>query len=152
MVKNILVVKQSEGVACAHLFNMTSKLEQVLGEIAAGVLHTRVDLTNCNLTELPRQLFALQDTLEILNFGGNHIKTLPLDIGRFSKLRILFFGQNDFEYIPAHLGDLKALKMVSFKSNKVTAIHEDAFHSTVNWLILSDNKIEGEALLLKIVS
>lgn len=125
------------------VLTMVSKLDQVLCEIEAGVLLTRVDLTNCNLTEVPRQLFALKDTLEILNLGNNRIKTLPDDIGCFTKLRILFFGQNDFEYIPAHLGELKALKMVSFKSNKVKSIHDDAFNSTVNWLILSDNKIEG---------
>lgn len=123
---------------------MTSKLEQVIREIEAGLLLTRVDLTNCNLTEVPTQLYALKDTLEILNLGGNHISTLPQDIGCFQKLRILFFGQNDFTSIPVHLGDLKSLKMVSFKSNKVQFIDEEAFQSTVNWLILSDNKIESK--------
>jgi Leucine-rich repeat (LRR) protein len=122
---------------------MSLKLDGVVVGIQNGENKVRIDLSSANLTEFPRELFAVADTLEVLNLGNNSISSLPVDIGCFKKLKILFFGQNVFETIPSVLGELRSLTMISFKSNKVSVIEDGALGPTISWLILSDNLISG---------
>jgi hypothetical protein len=51
---------------------------QVLGQLKAGLLTgiQRLDLS-CGLTEFPREIFDLADSLEILNLSGNKLSCLP---------------------------------------------------------------------------
>lgn len=122
---------------------MSDKLLEVVTGIRSGKYTNRVDLSSAGLDQFPHELFEIADTLEILNLGNNRIKSLPSGLERLTKLRVLFFGQNEFECVPAELSQLRALTMVSFKSNRVAAVHEDALSPSINWLILSDNRIEG---------
>lgn len=132
----------SSNTPLEHL-TMSSKLQSVLSIIAAGERPTKVDLSNCGLSEFPRELLELADCLEVLNMGGNHLTTLPQDISAFTKLRILFFAGNDFETIPEELGSIKTLFMLSFKSNKLKAVPYNSLSPSIYWLILTDNAIEG---------
>ena len=62
-----------------------------LAQLRAGELSgiTRLDLS-CGLTEFPREIFDLADTLEILNLSGNQLSSLPHDLHRLTRLRVLF--------------------------------------------------------------
>ncbi len=55
----------------------------------------------CGLTEFPREIFALAETLEILDLSGNALSSLPDDLPRLGKLRILFCSNNPFTELPA---------------------------------------------------
>ena len=49
----------------------------------------RLDLS-CGLTEFPREIFALADSLEVLNLSGNQLSSLPDDLWRLHKMQIIF--------------------------------------------------------------
>ena len=119
-----------------HVMNET--LERLrAGELAGA---TRLDLS-CGLTEFPREIFDLADTLEVLSLTGNHLSSLPDDLPRLHKLRILFCSSNDFTHLPAVIGECESLSMIGFKSNRIETIDDGAFPSALRWLILTDNRI-----------
>ena len=62
-------------------------LEQLRSGALAGI--TRLQL-RCGLTEFPRDIFDLADSLEILDLSGNQLCALPDDLPRLHKLRIIF--------------------------------------------------------------
>ncbi|GAB3290377.1 leucine-rich repeat-containing protein kinase family protein [Hymenobacter tenuis] len=113
-----------------------------LAQLRAGELAGthRLDLS-AGLTEFPREIFDLTDTLEILNLSGNQLSSLPDDLGRLRKLRILFCSDNLFTEVPAVLGQLPALSMVGFKANQIQTLPAAALSPNLRWLILTDNQL-----------
>lgn len=101
---------------------------------------TRLDLS-CGLKEIPREVFDLADTLEVLNLTGNELSSLPDDLPKLKKLRILFCSQNAFTHVPAVLGRCESLSMIGFKSNRITSVDAASFPAALRWLILTDNEI-----------
>jgi hypothetical protein len=95
----------------------------------------------CGLTEFPREIFALAETLEILDLSGNDLSALPDDLPRLHKLRILFCSDNQFTELPAVLGQCAQLEMVGFKANRIRQVPAAALPSRLRWLILTDNRI-----------
>ncbi|WP_460503575.1 leucine-rich repeat domain-containing protein, partial [Hymenobacter agri] len=95
-----------------------------LDQLRSGQLHglKRLDLS-AGLTEFPREIFALADTLEVLNLTGNNLSALPDDLPRLHRLQVLFCSENQFTEVPAVLG-------------------RAALPSALRWLILTDNQLE----------
>jgi Protein tyrosine and serine/threonine kinase/Leucine rich repeat len=118
--------------------------QQVLEQLKSGLLVgiKRLDLS-CGLTEFPREIFDLADSLEILNLSGNKLSSLPDDLPSLHKLRIIFCSDNLFTELPAVLGQCKNLTMVGFKANQISCVPEAAFAPTLRWLILTDNRIQS---------
>jgi len=114
-----------------------------LEQLRAGALQgiTRLQLRG-GLTEFPREIFDLADTLEILDLTGNALAALPDDLPRLHKLRILFCSNNRFTELPAMLGSMPALTMVGFKANQITSVPASALPPALRWLVLTDNRIE----------
>ncbi|MDE2585967.1 MAG: serine/threonine-protein kinase [Betaproteobacteria bacterium] len=115
-------------------------LEQLRSGQLAGA--RRVQLA-CGLTEFPREVFALADTLEILDLSGNALSSLPEDLPRLGKLRILFCSDNRFTALPEVLGRCAQLTMVGFKANQIRTVSGQALPPLLRWLILTDNQIEA---------
>ena len=113
-------------------------LEQLRSGALAGA--RRLDLS-CGLSELPEEVFALADTLEVLNLSGNQLRKLPHLLTRLHKLQVLFASDNDFEVLPEVLGDCPALHMVGFKANRIADVPASALPPTLRWLTLTDNAI-----------
>lgn len=113
-------------------------LDKLCGGQLAGTV--RLDLS-CSLTEFPREIFELADSLEILNLSGNALSSLPDDLPRLHKLRILFCSDNQFTVLPEVLGRCKHLSMVGFKANQISHVPEAALSPSLQWLILTDNRI-----------
>ena len=120
---------------------MTSS-DHTLSLLRAGKLAgaPRLDLA-CGLTEFPREIFDLADTLEVLNLSQNQLDSLPDDLPRLRKLRILFASENRFQHLPGVLGACSNLSMVGFKSNQIETVDAGAFPESLRWLILTDNRI-----------
>lgn len=95
----------------------------------------------CGLSEFPREIFALAETLEILDLSGNALATLPDDLPRLNRLRILFCSDNLFTELPAVLGQCAALDMIGFKANRIRQVPAAALPPRLRWLILTDNRI-----------
>ncbi|OPA83706.1 protein kinase [Pseudomonas fluorescens] len=113
-----------------------------LAQLKAGQLvgATRLDLS-CGLTEFPREIFELADTLEILNLTGNALSSLPDDLHRLTHLRVLFCSDNAFTELPPSLGHCAKLSMIGFKANKISHVPAAALPPLLRWLILTDNHI-----------
>ena len=114
-----------------------------LAELRAGRLAgaTHLDLRRCGLDEFPREIFALADTLTMLDLSGNQLRALPDDLPRLRALRILFCSDNPFETLPAVLGQCGGLDIVGFKANTIEHVPAEALPAGLRWLILSDNRI-----------
>ena len=113
-----------------------------LAQLKAGQLAgiKRLDLS-CGLTQFPREIFDLADSLEILNLSGNALSSLPDDLHRLPHLRVLFCSDNAFTELPACLGQCQQLSMVGFKANQIEHVPAAALPSQLRWLILTDNRI-----------
>ena len=109
----------------------------------------------CDLTEFPKEILSLADTLEILDLSDNKISELPENIFQLKKLRIIFFARNNFKVFPKVLSQCSSLSMIGFKSNQIHTVAENSIPSTLRWLILTDNKVKeipksiGDCLLLQ---
>ncbi len=118
---------------------MTQTLEDLkLGKLIGS---KRLKLA-CGLKEFPEEILTLANTLEVLDLSGNHLSELPDAISQLKKLRIIFFGSNSFTVFPKILSACPTLSMIGFKSNKIETVPEHAFPPLLNWLILTDNKIQ----------
>ncbi|TBN40056.1 leucine-rich repeat-containing protein kinase family protein [Pseudomonas sp. BGI-2] len=113
-----------------------------LAQLRAGQLTgiTRLDLA-CGLTEFPREIFDLADSLEVLNLSGNALSSLPDDLHRLTRLRVLFCSDNLFTELPACLGQCAALTMIGFKANAIETVPAAALPPLLRWLILTDNSL-----------
>ncbi|MBA1429943.1 protein kinase [Pseudomonas fluorescens] len=113
-----------------------------LAQLKAGQLAgaTRLDLA-CGLTEFPREIFELADSLEILNLTGNALSSLPDDLHRLRHLRVLFCSDNAFTELPECLGRCAELSMIGFKANRIERVPAAALPPQLRWLILTDNCI-----------
>lgn len=115
---------------------------QTLAQLKAGQLQgiTRLQLVE-NLTEFPREIFDLADTLEILDLSNNQLSSLPEDLPRLTHLKILFASNNRFEVLPEVLGLCPKLEMIGFKANQIHSVPEASLPLHTRWLILTDNQI-----------
>ena len=118
-------------------------MDDTLAQLRAGRLAgaTRIDLS-CGLTEFPREVFDLADSLEVLNLSGNALDTLPDDLHRLHRLRVLFCSDNRFSELPEAVGRCRSLDIVGFKANRIRSVPAAALPPSLRWLILTDNRIE----------
>ncbi|WP_265942399.1 leucine-rich repeat-containing protein kinase family protein [Dechloromonas sp. A34] len=114
-------------------------LEQLCAGELAGCRRLKLA---CGLSEFPREIFDLADTLEILDLSGNALSSLPDELPRLHKLRILFCSDNQFTELPEVLGQCAQLGMIGFKANQIRTVSAAALPSALRWLILTDNRID----------
>lgn len=114
-------------------------LEDLKNGSLAGAQTIR--LVNQGLTEFPQSLFALAETLEVLDLSGNQLTHLPDDLQRLHKLRILFCSNNPFTQLPAALGKCAQLEMIGFKACAIRHVPEHSLPPQLRWLILTDNQL-----------
>jgi hypothetical protein len=119
---------------------VTTTLEQLRAGQLAGTRRLKLA---CGLTEFPREIFDLADTLEVLDLSGNALTSLPDDLPRLTRLRILFGSDNPFTELPEVLGQCSQLSMVGFKANRIRRVSGKALPPQLRWLILTDNEIEA---------
>lgn len=114
-----------------------------LSSLRAGELAgiQRLDLS-CGLTDFPREIFDLAESLEILNLSGNALSSLPDDLPRMHKLRVIFCSNNRFTILPRVLGQCPNLEMIGFKANQIANVPAEALPKKLRWLILTDNRID----------
>lgn len=113
-------------------------LEQLRRGELQGTNHVQLA---AGLTEFPPELYALTDTLEILDLSNNQLTNLPDDLERFGKLRVLFASNNRFRHVPEGIGRCGGLQMLGFKHNRIEEVGAAALPASLRWLILTDNCI-----------
>ena len=107
------------------------------GELAgARTLTLRADLD-----ALPSELFALADTLEVLDVGGNRLTALPPQFAELRALRVLFASGNRFDVLPPVLGALPELSQLGVRGCGIAHIPPEALPPQLRWLTLTDNAL-----------
>lgn len=134
----VLTIKAKE----YEFVNLTpmNTLEQLRRGDLAGA--TRLALSE-GLTEFPREIFALADTLEYLDLSGNALTSLPVDFARLYRLQVLFCAGNRFTELPVVLGQCQRLSMIGFRSNRISTIQGTALPPKLRWLILMGNQLSA---------
>lgn len=117
---------------------------KTLSQLRAGELagSQRLHLGG-GLSEFPREIFDLADTLEVLDLSGNALSALPDDLHRLHRLRVLFCSGNRFTRLPEAIGRCPQLSMVAFRANDIVEVPAAALPPELRWLILTDNRIEA---------
>ncbi|WP_213608092.1 protein kinase [Pseudoalteromonas sp.] len=113
-----------------------------LSQLRSGQLlgATQLQLVEA-LNHFPEEVFALADTLEVLDLSNNNLSELPDEFACLTKLKRLFLSFNQFKHIPKILAKCPALIMVAFKGNHITEFADHCLPKAIEWLILTDNKI-----------
>ncbi len=115
---------------------------ETLKDLKAGKFIGEKSLSlGCGLTEFPREIFDMAETLEVLDMTDNKLSALPDDFGKLKNLKILFLSNNLFEEVPKVLSDCPKLSMIGFRNNQIHTFGENALPPSVRWLILTDNHI-----------
>jgi len=115
---------------------------ETLKALGRGDLAGARELRLPGLREIPRDLFGLAETLEVLDVGDGELTELPADFGRLRKLRVLFCSGNRFERLPPALGDCPALSQMGFRRSHLRDIPAESLPPRLRWLTLTDNRIE----------
>ncbi|MEY4427614.1 MAG: hypothetical protein RLZZ182_303, partial [Pseudomonadota bacterium] len=117
--------------------------QHTLSDLRAGRLQgvTRLNLAE-GLSELPREVLALADTLQVLNLSGNALQDLPDWLPELPHLQVLFCSDNRFTRLPEVVGACPQLTMVGFKSNQIRDVPAQSLPMRLRWLILTGNQIE----------
>ena len=113
-------------------------LEQLRSGQLAGI--RRLDLS-AQLTEFPPEIFALADTLEVLNLSHNALRTLPPELPRLHRLNVLFASYNQFTDWPQVLGQCPQLRQVGLRNNQIRHLPADGLPPQLRWLTLTDNAL-----------
>ena len=114
-----------------------------LDELSRGSLGgTRELRLRGGLTEFPRDILGLAETLEVLDLSDNALDSLPDDFGRLSRLRVLFCSGNRFTRLPPVLGDCVALTQVGFRATGLREIPAEALPAGLRWLTVTDNQLD----------
>ncbi len=115
-----------------------------LEQLKSGELQgSKLVKMKCGLTTIPKEIFDLSNSLEILDLTGNNLSDLPNDIINLTKLKILFLSDNNFTAFPEVLGKCSQLEMIGFKNNQIQFISEYALPIKTRWLILTNNQLES---------
>lgn len=93
------------------------------------------------LTEVPREVLGLADTLELLDLGVGTIDALPDDFGRLKHLRVLFASGNRFARLPPVLGDCASLSQIGCRGCGLEEVPAESLPPKLRWLTLTDNRI-----------
>jgi hypothetical protein len=115
----------------------------ILEQLKAGKLigDTSLKLA-CGLTEFPREILDMAETLEVLDMTDNDLSTLPDDFSKLKNLKILFLSNNLFTEVPPVLADCPNLSMIGFRNNQINTFSENTLPLSTRWLILTDNELE----------
>ncbi len=100
-------------------------------------------LADLGLSELPREVFDLADTLEVLDLSSNALTALPDDFARLTRLRVLFASGNRFTRLPPVLGACPTLSQVGFRGSGLREVPAESLPPRLRWLTLTDNALES---------
>ncbi|MBU6235432.1 MAG: leucine-rich repeat-containing serine/threonine-protein kinase [Alphaproteobacteria bacterium] len=86
--------------------------------------------------------FARENRLTTLDASDCHLGTLPDWFADLPHLEIAFFSNNKFKTLPSVLAGCKHLRMLAFKGCGLEILGEDTLPPSLEWLILTGNKLE----------
>jgi len=96
------------------------KLARFLSHPAKAELQ-KLDLSNCDLDSLPREI-ALCINLVELDLSDNNLRALPSYLKNFPHLKEVNLKENHFKSLPRSLADAPALERLLLAQNPITTL------------------------------
>ncbi|GAA6095227.1 E3 ubiquitin-protein ligase LRSAM1 [Tachysurus ichikawai] len=129
-----------------------------------------LDISNCELSEVPSSVFSIckvlqkkvlilcgnelktlvpkscatnsLSTIKVLDLHDNKLTSLPEDIGQLSSLQVLNAENNQIKALPVSIGELRNLQTLDVKGNCLRELPSSVGHMTsLRTLDLSENSI-----------
>eukprot|EP00898_Chlorokybus_atmophyticus_P002308 jgi/Chlat1/3078/Chrsp21S03388 len=100
-------------------------VEEVQQRIRGARSHGRLDLSHMGLTELPAEVCALHDLVD-LSLVGNRLTSLPEEFGQLTQLRRLGLAGNFLSELPSGIGNLSELEGIWLHGNLLTSLPRHA--------------------------
>ena len=102
---------------------------------------TGLDLSNCELTQLPPEILEMTNLRE-LHLYNNELTALPESIEKLSNLTFLNFHGNELTTFPQAIEKLISLNSLHLNNNRLTSIPESIGKLTnLTVLLLDDNQL-----------
>ncbi|XP_066560880.1 leucine-rich repeat-containing protein 59 [Amia ocellicauda] len=103
-----------------------------------------MDLSLCNLTEVPVKELAAFPKAIVLDLSCNNLTSLPSDFCGLTHLIKLDLSKNQLVQLPPELGRLISLQHLDLYNNKLTSLPVSfAQLKNLKWLDLKDNPLEA---------
>ncbi|KAM9837082.1 leucine-rich repeat-containing protein 59 isoform 2-T2 [Aulostomus maculatus] len=119
--------------------NKTSKVLNLKDKISGN----EVDLSLCNLTEVPVKELALFPKATVVDLSCNNITSLPPEFCNLTHLTKVDLSKNQLTCLPDDLGNLVNLQHLDLYNNKLTALPVSFSQlRSLKWLDLKDNPLE----------
>ncbi|GLJ22585.1 hypothetical protein SUGI_0425120 [Cryptomeria japonica] len=137
-------VRQRRRSTLAGIVAISSVASSVIdARIAAAKCTGRLDLSECGLSEVPKEVFYILD-LEDLSLSGNNISIIPNEIGNLKRLCRLGLAGNRLEELPASIGELKQLRGLWVHGNILKYLPEEIGDlPQLRILALAGNKLKS---------
>jgi Leucine-rich repeat (LRR) protein len=96
-----------------------NKMKELPKELVKWKKLVRLCLNNCQFSEIPIVISSLQ-TLNVLEFSGNHISETPSVFASLANLETLDLSFNQISILPIEITLLKNLKVLNLSGNQLT--------------------------------
>lgn len=106
---------------------------------------TKLDISNKNLTEIPRSVFSFK-RLRVLKVSGNKLKRVPLEITVLKNLERLDLSNNQISVLHASIGKLRNLKVLNLNNNKIKGFPKQLDLSDIEVLSIANNKFKDGSI------
>jgi Leucine-rich repeat (LRR) protein len=113
------------GVASNGLWSRTLHHCSINGAIAAvpECKQGSLDLSSRGLQEIPEKVWALRDTLSVLNLSDNRLEDLDEnEVAQIVGLRALLLGENRLTKCPDCIDELVNLRVLQLSNNRIPSI------------------------------
>ncbi|XP_030610972.1 leucine-rich repeat-containing protein 59 isoform X2 [Archocentrus centrarchus] len=119
-----------------------SKNSKVLN-LKDKICGNEVDLSLCNLTEVPVRELALFPKATVVDLSCNNITSLPPEFCNLTHLVKVDLSKNQLTSLPDDLGNLVNLQHLDLYNNKLTTLPVSFSQlRSLKWLDLKDNPLE----------
>ncbi|XP_019726453.1 leucine-rich repeat-containing protein 59 [Hippocampus comes] len=120
-----------------------SKSNKVLN-LKDKISDNEMDLSLCNLTEVPFKELALFTKATILDLSCNNLPSLPPEFCNLTHLVKLDLSKNQLTRLPDDLGNLTALQHLDLYNNKLSTLPVSFSQlRSLKWLDLKDNPLDA---------
>ncbi|XP_073949333.1 leucine-rich repeat-containing protein 40-like isoform X1 [Choristoneura fumiferana] len=115
--------------------------DHVFASAAEAEVHI-VDISKNKLTEVPKGILQVRNTLSQLVLSSNSISSVPREISELTHLQYLDLGKNCLSDLPAELGTLKNMRELVISNNKFTHIPHCVYSlENLEILLAAENRI-----------
>lgn len=98
-------------------------------------------LTIREAKNFPNFILEYPEQIKILDMSYGSIAELPSNFSQLKNLEVCFFSFNLFTKFPEVLSNCLKLRVIGFKSCSIAELSENALPKSLEWLILTDNKL-----------